>query len=181
MAQFYDSLNEKLAAFINEQHIFFVASAPDNGRINLSPKGMDTFRVLNMNQVAFMNLTGSGNESAAHLQENGRLTIMFCSFTEKPLILRLYGQGQAIHRRDATWAEYASLFPEMIGNRNIIVMQLTSVQTSCGFAVPFYRYEAERPLLTAWAENRGEDGLGQYWAEKNQASIDGLPTKLLAD
>ncbi|HRQ36857.1 MAG TPA: pyridoxamine 5'-phosphate oxidase family protein [Chloroflexota bacterium] len=188
MAQFYDSLNDKLTAFIQEQHLFFVASAVVDGRINLSPKGMDTFRVLAANRVAFMNLTGSGNETAAHLAIDGhrsggfgRLTIMFCSFTEKPLILRLYGHGRAVHRRDEEWNEYAPLFPDSIGNRNIILMEVESVQTSCGFAVPFYEYVGERPLLTEWAENRGKDGLAKYWAEKNQVSIDGLPTKLLAD
>lgn len=187
MAQFYDSLNDKLTAFIREQHLFFVASGVADyrsgsfGRINLSPKGMDTFRVLDANRVAFMNLTGSGNETAAHLLADGRLTIMFCSFTEKPLILRLYGHGRAVHRRDKEWDEYAPLFPESVGNRNIILMDVESVQTSCGFAVPFYDYAGERPLLTEWAENRGEAGLAKYWAEKNQVSIDGLPTKLLVD
>lgn len=181
MAQFYDSLNDKLTAFIREQHLFFVASGAGDGRINLSPKGMDTFRVLDANRVAFMNLTGSGNETAAHLAIDGRLTIMFCSFMEKPLILRLYGHGRAVHRRDAEWDEYAPLFPESVGNRNIILMDVESVQTSCGFAVPFYEYAGERPLLTEWAKNRGADGLAKYWAEKNQVSIDGLPTRLLTD
>lgn len=181
MAQFYDSISKKQQAFIEAQKMFFVATAPQNGRINLSPKGLDSFRVLDGNRVAFMNRTGSGNETAAHLYENGRITIMFCSFAGKPLILRLYGQGKSIHRRDAQWAEYASFFPDAIGNRNVILMDVESVQTSCGFAVPFYEYQGDRDLLDAWADNRGEDGVGKYWAEKNQVSIDGLPTKLLRD
>jgi hypothetical protein len=181
MAQFYDNLNEKLQAFIAEQHIFFVATAPVNGRINLSPRGMDSFRCLDSQRVAFINMTGSGNETAAHLAQNGRLTIMFCSFDEKPQILRLYGQGRSIHRRDAAWAELAPLFPEAFYHRNIIVMDVESVQTSCGFAVPYYTYEGDRDLLIKWSESRGQNGLETYWEEKNQTSIDGLPTRLLAD
>ncbi len=179
MAQFYDSINEKNQQFIEAQKIFFVASAPENGRINLSPKGLDSFRVLDPNKVAFMNLTGSGNETAAHLHENGRITIMFCAFEDQPLILRLYGQGKSIVKRDAEWETYAPLFPAGAGNRNIIVMDVESVQTSCGFAVPLYEYKEDRQLLTDWAENRGEEAVQEYWVEKNQVSIDGLPTKLV--
>ncbi len=158
-----------------------MATAPENGRISLSPKGLDTFRVLDANRVAFMNRTGSGNETAAHLHENGRITLMFCSFEGQPLILRLYGQGKSISRRDDMWDEYAALFPEAVGNRNIILMDVESVQTSCGFAVPLYEYQGDRTLLDEWADNRGRDGVEKYWAEKNQVSIDGLPTKLLVD
>ena len=158
-----------------------MASAPNNGRINLSPKGMDAFRVLSENQVAFMNLTGSGNETAAHLNENGRLTIMFCAFESNPLILRLYGQGRAIHRRDEEWASFAPMFPEIPGSRNIVLMAVESVQTSCGFAVPLYDYLGDRDLLTKWAENRGEAGVEEFWVDNNQESIDGLPTKLIQD
>lgn len=181
MAQFYDSINEKQQAFIAAQKMFFVASAPENGRINLSPKGLDSFRVLDANRVAFMNLTGSGNETAAHLHENGRITIMFCAFEGQPLILRLFGQGKSIPRRDPQWAEYAPLFPHSISNRNIILVDVDSVQTSCGFAVPLYEFQEHRALLTDWAENRGADGVEKYWAEKNQVSIDGLPTMLLKE
>jgi hypothetical protein len=179
MAKFYQEITDELQAFISTQHLFFVATAAQNGRINLSPKGLDSFRVLNANQVAFMNLTGSGNETAAHLAADGRLTIMFCSFAEKPLILRLYGNGRAIHRQEAKWTEFAPLFPQAPGNRNIILMDVEAVQTSCGFAVPLYEYQDDRDLLTQWAENRGMAGLQRYWSEKNQVSIDGLPTYLL--
>jgi hypothetical protein len=179
MAKFFDELDDFLTDFIAEQKMFFTASAPANGRLNLSPKGMDTFRVLSSSQVAYMNLTGSGNETAAHLAENGRLTIMFCSFTEKPLILRLYGTGQAIHSRDEGWAELAPLFPESVGNRQIIVMDIDSIQTACGFAVPFYKYQGEREQLSRWANNQGEDGIQTYWENRNQVSIDGQPTHIL--
>ena len=179
MAKFHAELTDDLQTFIAAQHMFFVATAPPNGRINLSPKGLDCFRILGANQVAFMNLTGSGNETAAHLAADGRLTIMFCSFDGKPLILRLYGTGRAIHQQDAEWAEYVPLFPPAPNNRNIILMDVESVQTSCGFAVPLYDYQGDRDLLTRWAENRGEEGVQRYWVEKNQVSIDGLPTYLL--
>ena len=182
MAKFHDKLDEDLRGFIAGQHIFFVASAPHsaNGRVNLSPKGMDTFRCLDDNRVAFLNLTGSGNETAAHLVENGRLTIMFCGFEKRPLILRLYGNGRAVHRRDAEWADLYALFPDEPGARQIVVMAIESVQTSCGFAVPFYEFQGERPALRRWAENRGDEGLQSYWEEKNRVSIDGLPTGLLS-
>lgn len=181
MAHFYSELNEKLQDFISEQHLFFVATAPENGRINLSPKGMDSFRVLDSQRVAFMNLTGSGNETAAHLAENGRITVMFCSFEARPLILRLYGNGRAIHHHHPEWQSVAPLFPSRVGNRNIILIDVDSVQTSCGFGVPLYDYQGERELLDKWAHNKGKDGVRRYWEEKNQVSIDGLPTKLLAD
>jgi hypothetical protein len=180
MAQFYAELDEKLRAFIGEQKIFFTASAPEVGRINLSPKGMDSFRCLSDKRVAYLNLTGSGNETAAHLAENGRLTIMFCGFEQRPLILRLYGTGSAIHRRDAAWDELYAQFPDEPGARQIIVMEIESVQTSCGFAVPFYDYQGEREALRKHAESLGPQGIQDYWQKKNVVSIDGLPTKLLA-
>ncbi|PID86632.1 MAG: pyridoxamine 5'-phosphate oxidase [Chloroflexi bacterium] len=181
MAKFYDELDDFLTKFIAEQKIFFTATAPANGRLNLSPKGMDTFRVLSSTQVSFMNLTGSGNETAAHLAENGRLTIMFCSFTEKPLILRLYGTGKAVHPRDEAWAELAPLFPESVGNRQVILMDIESIQSACGFAVPFYEYQGERDQLTRWTVNQGEEGIQTYWENRNQVSIDGQPTFLLEE
>jgi hypothetical protein len=181
MARFYSELNEKLKDFISQQHLFFVATAPENGRINLSPKGMDSFRVLDSQRVAFMNLTGSGNETAAHLAQNGRITVMFCSFEARPLILRLYGNGRAIHRRHRQWQSVAPLFPPHVGNRNVILINVESVQTSCGFGVPLYDYQGQRQQLDKWTQNKGEDGIGRYWQEKNQVSIDGLPTRLLAD
>ena len=176
MAKFYAQLDETLKNFIAEQKIFFTASAPNDGRVNLSPKGIDTFCCLDDKTAAYLDLTGSGNETAAHVSENGRLTIMFCSFTEKPLILRLYGRGEVIGRNDNRWTELHKNFPDFAGERQIIVLHIESLQTSCGFGVPVFELTEERPKLTEWAERKTDDGIRQYWAEKNQTSIDGLPT-----
>lgn len=178
MAKFYTELDNFLQRFIAEQKIFFTASAPNNGRVNLSPKGMDSFRCLDHKTVAYLDLTGSGNETAAHIFENGRLTIMFCSFTEKPLILRLYGRGRVVRKNDEDWNRLYSNFTPIIGERQIIVLEIESLQTSCGFAVPVYELKEEREKLVEWAENKGESGLLEYRQTKNQVSIDGLPTHL---
>ena len=179
MAKFYPSLTPELIHFIEEQKMFFTATAPTEGRINLSPKGIDTFRCLNEQTVGYLDLTGSGNETSAHLEENGRMTIMFCSFSEKPLILRLYGQGKVIRPRDKKWGEFSDQFPTYEGERQIIILTVTSVQTSCGFGVPIYEHQKNRDTLIEWAKKKGETGIYDYWQQKNQESIDGLPTKLL--
>ena len=179
MARFYDRLTPELTQFIERQHVFFTASAASHGRINLSPKGMDAFRVLADDHVAYLDLTGSGNETSAHLLADGRLTIMFCSFDAKPLILRLYGHGSVVRPRDTAWADLVSHFELMPGARQIITTRVESAQTSCGFAVPVFELKHARPTLTDWADKKGPDGIAAYWAEKNQTSIDGLPTKLL--
>ncbi|HEV7860555.1 MAG TPA: pyridoxamine 5'-phosphate oxidase family protein [Pyrinomonadaceae bacterium] len=178
MAKFYTQLDETLRSFIGEQKIFFTATAPEQGRINLSPKGMDTFRLIDERTVAYLDLTGSGNETAAHLIENGRLTIMFCSFSESPLILRLYGTGRVVRAHDEEWESLHSHFRAMPGERQIIVLHLEAAQTSCGFAVPVYELKEERPMLIEWTMKKGEEGIRDYWKEKNQTSIDGLPTHL---
>jgi hypothetical protein len=178
MAKFYERLDENLKKFIGEQKIFFTASAASGGRVNLSPKGIDTFRCLDDNTVAYLDLTGSGNETAAHLSENGRITIMFCSFSGKPLILRLYGQGEVIRPEGELWEKLHENFPEYVGERQIIVINIESVSTSCGFGVPVYELKRERRELIKWAEKKGEDGIRQYWKDKNQKSIDGLPTNI---
>ena len=179
MAAFYTELSDELIAFIREQKVFFVATAPARGRINLSPKGMDTLRCLDGKTVAYLDITGSGNETAAHLIENGRMTMMFCSFIGEPLILRLSGRGRVIHQRDAEWAPLAPLFQPLIARRQIIVLDIAMVQTSCGAGVPVYEFKHERDdLLRHWAE-RGQAGVEAYWASNNQISIDGLPTRLL--
>lgn len=178
MAKFYQQLDDNLRSFISEQKIFFTASAPETGRINLSPKGMDTFRCIDNRTVAYLDLTGSGNETAAHLIENNRMTIMFCSFSEKPLILRLYGSGRAVRPRDEEWRILHRHFHSMPGERQIIVLDVESAQTSCGFAVPVYELKEERPMLTEWAIKKGEEGIKEYRNTKNQISIDGLPTYL---
>ncbi|MGB0388049.1 MAG: pyridoxamine 5'-phosphate oxidase family protein [Ardenticatenaceae bacterium] len=176
MAKFYEILDENLQAFIAEQKMFFTATAPIEGRINLSPKGMDTFHIFDNKRVAYLDMTGSGNETAAHLRENGRMTIMFCSFSHKPMILRLYGRGRVIRPHDEAWSELYPLFKPEPGARQIILLEIDSVQTSCGFAVPLYEFKSERETLRRWTENKKEEGLKAYRAQKNQVSIDGLPT-----
>ena len=181
MARTYPELEDLHRSFIQGQPIFFTATAPHQGRINLSPKGMDSFRIFSSRQVGYLDLTGSGNETAAHLRENGRFTIMFCSFTADPLILRLYGRGRVIHRQDPEWAALRGAFPSLPGERQIIVMDIDSVQTSCGYAVPLMNHAGERDTLARWAEKKGPAGLLDYWRDKNQISIDGIATGLLED
>lgn len=178
MAKFYPALDDTLRAFIARQQMFFVATAPRDGRINLSPKGLDGLRVLDERRVAYLDLTGSGNESAAHLLENGRMTLMFCSFEGDPLILRLYGRGRVVARKDAEWPELAALFPALPGVRQFVVLDIDSLQTSCGAGVPLYTYQGERDALLNWLEKKGEEDTRAYRLEKNRISIDGLPTGL---
>jgi hypothetical protein len=180
MAKFYDSISPDLHEFIQQQHMFFVASAPlsAEGHVNVSPKGMDSLRVLSENRVAYIDLIGSGNETSAHLSENGRITFMFCAFNGKPDIVRLYGNGRAVLPSDTEWAELSSQFPAYINARQIITADIHMVQTSCGYAVPLMDFVADRDTLTRWAEAKGEDGLTAYVCEKNAKSIDGLPTPL---
>ncbi|ELS02423.1 Pyridoxamine 5''-phosphate oxidase [Xenococcus sp. PCC 7305] len=178
MAQFYSELTTELRDFIAQQKMFFTATAPSQGRINLSPKGIDTFRYIDNKTVAYLDLTGSGNETAAHLQENGRITIMFCSFTQKPLILRLYGQGIVIDFKSDRAATLRPLFTNFPGARQIILLNLESAQTSCGFGVPIYDFQEERQTLITWAKNKGERGIQEYQKQNNLESIDGLPIKL---
>jgi len=179
MAERFIQLNEKQIEFIKQQRIFFVGTAGAEGTVNVSPKGMDTLRVVNEHQVVWLNLTGSGNETSAHVQENGRMTIMFCSFAKQPLILRLYGQANVIHPRDSIWQELSSLFDEYVGARQFFQLNLDLVLTSCGHAVPFFEYRGERDLLRKSAERRGQAGIEEYWREKNQISLDGKPTNIL--
>ena len=176
MAKFYPALDDKFKAFIAQQHIFFVATAPHDGRINLSPKGLNGLRVLDDKRVAYLDLTGSGNETAAHLLADGRMTLMFCSFEGDHLILRLYGQGRAIQPDDSEWTTLAAQFPNLPGARQIILLDIESLQTSCGAGVPLYTYTGEREVLLRWAEKKGEQGVRDYQHEKNRVSIDGLPT-----
>ena len=179
MGQRYDHLNDLLAAFIRAQKIFFVGTAPADGRVNVSPKGMDSLRVIDDKTVAWLNLTGSGNESAAHVLENGRMTLMFCAFDGDPLILRLYGTARVIHPRDANWDDWLARFDAMSGTRQVFVLDVDLVQTSCGMAVPLYDYQADRTLLTDWAGKKGEEGIREYWEKKNRISLDGKPTGIL--
>ncbi len=178
MAKFYKKLTPELREFIARQHLFFTATAAGEGRINLSPKGMDAFRCLDDDSVAYLDVTGSGNETAAHLRADGRITIMFCSFETQPLILRLYGRGRVVRTHDHAWEHSAPHFPALAGARQIMVVNIESLQTSCGYGVPRYDYTGERETLLSWAENKGPQGIKQYWREKNLISIDGLPTHL---
>jgi hypothetical protein len=164
--------------FIDRQHMFFVATAPLSpcGRINLSPKGLDCFRVLSENKVAYMDLISSGNETSAHTLENGRITFMFCSFEGSPNILRLYGKGFAVLPGTEEWQMYAPHFTLYPSTRQIIVAAIDLVQTSCGFGVPLFEYAGERTIHFEWAEKKGEEGLKEYMQEKNLKSLDGLPT-----
>lgn len=176
MAKFYEAITPELRSFIEAQHIFFVATAAENSRINLSPKGMNSLRVLDDRTVAYLDLTGSGNETAAHLKADGRITVMFCSFDATPRILRLYGRGRLILKSDPAWSAMVSHFPALPGARQIVVVEVQSVQTSCGFGVPYYEFKGERPALVDWALKKGEDGLEEYRRRHNRLSIDGLPS-----
>jgi hypothetical protein len=178
MAKFYPELNDELCEFIEGQKMFFTATAPIEGRINLSPKGIDTFRCLDMQRVAYLDLTGSGNETSAHLHQNRRITLMFCSFTDRPLILRLYGKGEVIAPDTEQWNLSIDRFPDVPGKRQLIVVNIESVQTSCGFGVPIYELQQERSTLTDWANKKGADGVREYQLERNHTSIDGLATHL---
>lgn len=179
MGQKFSEINQTHVHFIAQQQIFFVATAATDGRVNLSPKGLDAFRILGSNQVTWLSVTGSGNETAAHLLENPRMTVMFCAFQDKPLILRLYGKARAVYERDADWQEYARRFDLIAGVRQIFVMDVDLVQTSCGMAVPLFEYQGQRNQLVAWAEGKGKAGIEQYWHDKNQFSIDQKPTGIL--
>lgn len=179
MGQQYTEISTRLVQFIQQQKLFFVATAASDGRINISPKGMDTLRIPGPNRVVWLNLTGSGNETAAHLVENSRMTIMFCAFEGDPLILRLYGHARVFHPRDTAWNELVQLFPPVPGARQVVQMDVDMVQTSCGMAVPFLEFRGEREQLRQWAEKKGSDGIRQYWEQKNRVSIDGKPTGIL--
>ncbi len=178
MGKQFSEIPPNMQVFIKNQKVFFVGTARSEGKINISPKGMDTFRVINSNKIVWLNLTGSGNETAAHLIENNRMTIMFCAFEGKPLILRLYGKATIYHKNDKAFKSLSTLFPEQVGSRQIIEMDIDLVQTSCGFGVPFLEFKEERTLLSSWYVNKGEEGIKKYWTEKNSKSIDGYDTKI---
>ena len=179
MATQFDTLNDKLIRFIEAQHIFFTGTAGPSGRVNISPKGMDSLRVMDPNRIVWRNLTGSGNETAGHLALVNRMTLMWCSFGPKPLILRCFGTATTLHPRDAGFAEFNALFPASIGARQIYDMRVEMVQTSCGYAVPFMDYAGERDVLTTWTDNKGPEGIADYWATRNSRTIDGDPTHIL--
>lgn len=175
----FDRISDELAAFIAAQPLFFVASAPrEGGHVNLSPKGMDTLRVVDPVTVAYLDLTGSGNETSAHVAENGRLTIMLCSFDATARILRLYGRGRVVLPGEAGFDALRPRFATIPGERQIVVLDVERVQTSCGYAVPRMDNPRQRDTLVRWAEGKGDEGLAEYRQKKNLQSIDGLPTPL---
>jgi hypothetical protein len=179
MAKQFEKIEPRLAEFIAQQHIFFVASAGPEGRVNLSPKGGDALRVMGPNRIYWRNITGSGNETAGHLLQSSRITLMWCSFTKKPMILRCYGTARAVHPRDADWDALNGQFPAHPGARQVFDVDVDLVQTSCGFAVPFMEFQSDRDTLDTWSETQGSDGITAYWVNRNQQTIDGAPTGIV--
>ncbi len=180
MAKHYDRITPGLQRFIKAQPLFFVATAPlsAQGHVNLSPKGYDTFRILSSQQVAYLDFTGSGNETSAHLAENGRMTFLFCAFSGPPQILRLYGKGESILPGAEQWEELVAHFPGYPGIRQIILASIDLVQISCGYGVPLMAFQQDRETLARWASSKGEEGLADYRSANNSTSLDGLPTPL---
>jgi hypothetical protein len=177
MGKLFPDIDERNAAFIRAQKVFFVATAPlaGDGLVNCSPKGLDSFAVLDPTTVAYVDLVGSGIETVAHLRENGRIVLMFCAFEGPPRILRLHGRGEVIEPADAAFHELAAHFPSHPSARAIVRVEVARVADSCGYGVPLYRFEKERSQLHEWADRKGEDGLEAYKRENNRESLDGLP------
>ena len=179
MSKFFERIEPPLREFIERQHVFFTASAAADSRVNLSPKGSDCLRVLDDHTVVYLDQTGSGNETAAHMRADGRLTLMFCAFEGPPMIMRLYGCGRTAPRE---CEEYTRLLADAFageeppGARQVVVLDVAAVQTSCGYSVPLYDFRNDRQTLKNWASRKGEAGIRDYWREKNTVSIDGLPT-----
>ena len=176
MGKLYDGIDDTLEEFIGRQHVFFVGTAPDSpdGHLNVSPKGLDTFLILGPKSVAYLDLTGSGIETVAHLRQNGRITIMFCAFEGRPLVVRLYGLGRTVERGDSEWGGLIAQFPEYPGVRSVVVVDVERVADSCGFAVPVYEYKGERSQWIDYANKKGPEGIANYQMEKNMTSIDAL-------
>lgn len=178
MGHVYEGISDRLEAWLLRQPVFFVGTAPlaGDGHINVSPKGLEgTFAVLGPLRVAYLDLTGSGIETVAHLQENGRVCVMFCAFDGPPRIVRLHGRGRAVTVGEPEFDELAQRFPPNAAARSVIVVDVERLADSCGFGVPLMDYQGDRDQLSTWAERKGEDGVFAYWNEKNVASIDGLP------
>lgn len=177
MGNFSDSISNDTAGWIAQQHLFFVATAPLDGagHVNVSPKGLDTFVLLGPNQAAYLDLTGSGAETIAHLRENGRITLMFCAFDGNPDIVRLYGTGRVVFPADGEFGGLVGRFSTRPGVRSVIVMDIDKVGSSCGFGVPLMSFSGDRDRLAQWAVAKGEDAMPAYWSSKNRTSLDGLP------
>jgi hypothetical protein len=179
MAKQFDQIDAAHRKFIEAQPLFFVGTAGPEGRVNVSPKGMESLRVLGPNRIAWLNRTGSGNETAGHLMQTPRMTLMWCSFEKRPLILRAYGSARAVHRDAADWDALSSLFPGGPEKRQVYDLAVEMMQTSCGYAVPFMDYTGPRDTLDRWAEDKGEAGIKAYWRDRNQTTIDGAPTGIV--
>ncbi|WP_370444981.1 pyridoxamine 5'-phosphate oxidase family protein [Photobacterium sp. GB-36] len=178
MGKQFSELSDKHVEFIEKQKIYFVGTAADSGNVNLSPKGGDSLRVINSKQIAWLNLTGSGNESASHVIKNARMTLMFCAFEGAPLIFRVYGEAKVLHTKDEEWGQFVQLFPESVASRQIFILDIDFVQSSCGMSVPYFSYEGDRDDLANWSKKQGVEGIEQYWLKKNQKSIDGFETEI---
>jgi hypothetical protein len=176
MGKVYDRISDKHADFIIQQQIFFVATATADSRINISPKAYDCLRIVSPNQVVWLNLTGSGNETAAHLLQDGRITLMFCAFSGEPKVLRIYGRATSHQAGSEVWEAHIGRFPRLPGARQVVVMEVEQVASSCGFGVPLFDYQGQRETLSEWAEKKGSEGLQEYWRTRNSESIDGKPT-----
>ena len=181
MGKRFEHIGDGHRAFIETQKLFFVATAASGGYVNVSPKGLDSLRVLDEQTVVWLNGTGSGNETAAHLLDTPRMTLMFCAFEGNPLILRLYGEAATYHPRDPEWNTYIGLFAPLASARQVFRLRVELVQTSCGFGVPLFDFQGDRELMHTWAKKKGEDGVKAYWGEKNQLSLDGQPTAIFDD
>jgi len=175
----FDSLDDRHVSFIGDQEMFFAATAGPEGRVNVAPKDSASLKIMGPNRIVWVNLTGAENETGAHLAESSRITLMWCSFTQTPMILRAYGHAKLIHRRDDAWTDLISVFPERIGSRQILDVSVDLVLKSCGFGVPLYDFMGHRDTLRRWEDQKGEEGVRQHWAKHNQMSIDGKPTGLL--
>jgi len=176
MGKQFDSIEDPHKKFIEQQHLFFCATAAPDGLVNMSPKGMDSLRVLGPNRICWMNITGSGNETAGHLLEHDRMTLMWCSFEQRPIILRTYGTARAVHPGDKDWDALAALFPPHRSARQVFDLKVDLVQTSCGYSVPFMDYKGERDTMPKWVENRSDSEIRAYWVDRNATTLDGKPT-----
>lgn len=176
MGKQFETLNEDHIRFIADQKIFFVGSAAPTGKVNISPKGGDSLRVKGPNRIIWRNLTGSGNETAGHLPLENRMTLMWCGFETRPIILRCYGSATVVHARDVEFDALNAEFKEDVGARQIFDMTIDMVQSSCGYAVPFFDYQGDRTVLEGWSEGKGRDGIDAYWTDRNTKTLDGFPT-----
>jgi len=179
MAKQFDQITDDHRRFIAAQHIFFCGTAANEGRVNISPKGMDSLRVMGPNRIIWRNWTGSGNETAAHLALHNRMTLMWCGFESRPMIMRAFGTARTLHPRDADFDLLNAEFEKTDGARQIYDMTVTLMQTSCGYGVPFFDHQGPRETMTEWTEKKGPSGIATYWKERNQTTIDGLPTHIM--